>query len=273
MPKVTGPDGKERDMTLEELHMAAINGDEFAIGALGMLYLNGDETTAPDAEKATFWLSMLSKLQRKNNDEFAGADTGSVVCSVEGDQLKCWVQKLTIIKSAIPLDDMKLIFELHNLFSGEYAKADEDDMNVSYAGLYGLEDEAAEARRRLKNAAGVPKLSDADRELTLGELLKKFSNRYGSLEKYFDEDQLDSKFDLQELNYRPVEKSQTCYWIDLTRVTESQYERYANELHHVYNVAELFAPDEFPIDPDDPDTVSVFGTGKFVALADLSYGC
>jgi hypothetical protein len=41
----------------------------------------------------------------------------------------------------------------------------------------------------------------------------------------------------------------------------------------VYNVAELFAPGELPFDLNDPDTVSVFGTGKFEALADLSYGC
>lgn len=218
-------------------------------------------------------------LAEEESTEVYDGEEGSVVCLLEGDQLKCWVQKLTVIRSGIPLEDAKLLFELHNLAAGEYAKAAEDDMDVSYVGLYGLEDEAMEARRRLKGAAGVPKLEKSgdeeadDEPLSLGELLKKYPARYGRLKKYFDEDDLENRFDLEYFNFKAVEEPEKFYWIDLARVDENQYERYTSELHHVYNVAELFAPGELPFDLNDPDTVSIFGTGKFEAFADLSYGC
>jgi hypothetical protein len=123
---------------------------------------------------------------------------------------------------------MKLLFEMHNLLAGEYEKAAKDDMDVSYVGLYGLEDEAQEARRGLKHAAGVPKPENAgedDKPMTVAELLKKYPDRYGHLNKYFDKDALKESFDLQSLNYRPAEEPQIYYWIDLTRVSEAEYER------------------------------------------------
>ena len=44
-------------------------------------------------------------------------------------------------------------------------------------------------------------------------------------------------------------------------------------LHHHYEVLELMDPSDLPFDPSDTDMVGVFGFDRFVAFADLSYGC
>lgn len=195
----------------------------------------------------------------------------STICLLEGDQVKCWVQKLTVIRSGISLEEAKLLFEFHNLAAGEMQRAANDDMEVSYSGLYGLEEEIWESRRLLKAAAGALTLPAQDREqVTAADLLALNPQRYAPIRKYLGEDPAD--FDLENMDFQVIGSARTYYWIDLTRVSQAQYERYTGELHHVYNVAELFGP-ELPFDPEDPEVVSVFGTGKFEALADFSYGC
>lgn len=195
----------------------------------------------------------------------------STICLLEGDQLKCWVQKLTVIRSAIPLEDLRLLFEFYNLTAGEIARVKEEDWDVSYAGLYGLEEEILSARTRLKTVASELILPDGkDEQISAADLLKKNAQRYAPIQKYLDG--LEDGFNLQEMDFLPTQEPQEYYWIDLTRVTQTQYERYTSELHHVYNVAELFGP-VLPFDLEDPEVVSMFGTGKFEALADFSYGC
>ena len=195
----------------------------------------------------------------------------STICLLEGDQVKCWVQKLTVIPSAIPLEDLRLLFEFYNLTAGEIARVKEEDRDVSYSGLYGLEAEILAARTRLKDAASELVLPDGkDTEVSAADLLEKNVARYASIRKYLGD--LDEGFNLQEMDFLPTQEPREYYWIDLTRVTQAQYERYTSELHHVYNVAELFGP-VLPFDPEDPEVVSIFGTEKFEALADFSYGC
>ena len=63
------------------------------------------------------------------------------------------------------------------------------------------------------------------------------------------------------------------YWIDYAQLTEDEYEDKSQGcFNHWYSVLELFQ-DEVPVNLKDPDTISIFGTGKAEALADLSYGC
>ena len=213
------------------------------------------------------------------NDKEKGKEetitVGSVFCLLEGDQTKCWVQNLRMVYSSMSLEEAKLIFEIHNIASGEYARAAQDDFDTSYSGLFGLDDEIVAARQEMKSHKGINKKflkssSDEDDErLSYEEIIASNPDRYAPVKKYFaDLDEYDH-FDFEVL---PVQSEQ-YYWIDLCRVSRDEYERYTSELHHVYNVVELFDPDDIPFDLNDPATVSIFGTNKFKAFADLSYGC
>ena len=101
----------------------------------------------------------------------------------------------------------------------------------------------------------------------MNQIIMKYPKRYGSLKKY--------NIGYWGGDWEKIfgEESEEYYWIDFTRVTKEQYDRYASELHHVYKVAELFAPGPLPFDLNDEDTVSIFGSEKFEAFADFSYGC
>lgn len=48
------------------------------------------------------------------------------------------------------LEEAKLIFEILNIASGEYARATQDDFDTSYSGLFGLDDEIIAARQEMK---------------------------------------------------------------------------------------------------------------------------
>ena len=39
----------------------------------------------------------------------------SIICYLGGDQTNTWIQKVEIMKTSIPLEDAKKIFELHNM--------------------------------------------------------------------------------------------------------------------------------------------------------------
>lgn len=222
----------------------------------------------------------VDEFHQKVNDPVHGQEecipVGSVICLLEGDQTRCWVQKLWVIYSTVPLEDAKLIFEIYNAARGEYAMAAEDDMDTSYAGLYGLEDEILAARRKLKENTAVDKqfLTRSDGEVSFAQVIASNPGRYASVRKYFDgQDEADEGMQMFDFSALPAIEKKSCYWIDLCRVTKDEFRRYASELHHVYTVAELFDPDDLPFDLNDPATVSIFGTNRFEAFADLSYGC
>lgn len=199
---------------------------------------------------------------------------GSIICLLEGDQTKCWVQKLKVIHSALSLEEAKLIFEIYNIAAGEYARS-EDETDISYSGLYGLDDEILEAREKMKNQEGIldefTVHSDEENPWTIEGIIEKNPERYGCVKKYLEDcESIEDIF--TGFDFEPV-KEENFYWIDLCQVTQVEYERYTSELHHIYNVAELFKAGELPVDLKDAATVSIFGTGKFEAFADLSYGC
>lgn len=222
-------------------------------------------------------IKLLSEREFFSGGQTASGDgEGCVLCLVEGDQVKCWVQNIKVIRSSIPLEEAKLIFELYNVTVGEYAKIAEKDEDFSYAGLSGLVDEIKQARKLMKDS-DIPKplmmekMSDddafEDRGKMMAKMILKYPKRYGCLKKYnigYWEEEWENIFG---------EPSEEYFWIDMMKVTKEQYYRYASELHHVYKVAEIFAPGELPFDLNDEDTVSIFGTGKFEAFADFSYGC
>ncbi len=213
------------------------------------------------------------------NDEEKGKEevieVGSVFCLLEGDQTKCWVQNLKMVYSSMPLEEAKLLFEIYNIAAGEYARAAKDDFDTSYSGLFGLDDEIVEARQKIKKNGGIEQrlLTDANAENGEGpsyeDIIASNPDKYASVKEYFTGLDEYERFDFEVL---PIQ-TEKYYWIDLCKVTKDEYERYTSELHHVYNIVELFDPNDIPFDLDDPATVSIFGTKKFIALADLSYGC
>lgn len=221
---------------------------------------------------------MIKPSENEKGQEESAA-ISSVFCFLQGDQTKCWVQNLQLVYSALPLEDAKLIFEIYNIAHGEYAKAASDDMDTSYSGLFGLDNEIIAARKLMKSNKEINKKyligSDGDDEdsprITFANILSSNPTRYATVKKYFadfSEDD-DCSFNFAIL---PI-KTETYYWINLCRVSEVEYGRYTSELHHVYAVVELFDPADIPFDLNDPATVSIFGSNQFKALADLSYGC
>lgn len=217
----------------------------------------------------------LEDFDRLVHDKEKGTEkeieVGSVICLLQGDQTKCWTQKLQIVYSALPLEEAELVFEIYNIAHGEYAKAASDDFDTSYSGLFGLDDEIVAARKQMKHNTKVNKkyLRAGKSEIPFASIIEADPSRYAPVKKYFEGIEEDFLFDFGLL---PI-KTENYYWIDLCRVSGDEFERYASELHHIYHVAELFDPDDMPFDLTDPATVSIFGTDKFKAFADLSYGC
>ena len=99
------------------------------------------------------------------------------------------------------------------------------------------------------------------------KVINQYPQEYGHLKRYISED---FQFDFPHLFSDYME---SYYWVDMTRVSEEEYKRCTSHLNHPYHLLELFGPAGAPVDFDDPDVISVFGTKAFEALADLSYGC
>ena len=72
----------------------------------------------------------------------------SIICYLGGDQTNTWTQKVEIMKTSIPLEDAKKIFELHNIFNREYETLDSE--NYSYIGLDNLKDEVKFFKQKFK---------------------------------------------------------------------------------------------------------------------------
>ena len=152
----------------------------------------------------------IEDFERKVNDKEKGKEevtkVGSAICLLQGDQTKCWVQKLEIVYSELPLEDAKLVFEIYNIAHGEYAKAASNDFDTSYSGLYGLDDEIIAARMLMKNNEEISKKylsSSDDFELSFAEIIAVNPNRYASVKKYF-EDADDYFFDFDISIIQPI---------------------------------------------------------------------
>lgn len=206
--------------------------------------------------------------------------TKAIVCLLGGDQINLWVQKLEVKYLDIPANDVKLMFEIYNRQLGEY---DPEKNDVGYAGLDNLTDEITAARNKMRaeKIAGLDysqfsSNGDAGYYLdSLKQIVKKETSRYGHLLKYFTSDQLMNGYvPFKEAFDNHVLDEEMYYWVEQTRVNEEEYNAAAGDWqHHYYEILEAFEGTSLPVDLKDPDVVSIFGTGKFIAFADLSYGC
>lgn len=236
----------------------------------------------------------LPKAIEKENDEVdnmsshsnSSNQSGCKVCFLSGDQSNCWFQTLKVYHCAMDVKEAALIFELHNRFHNEY---NAENNGLFYLGLDNLVDEVVVARKKMRDEMN-PSLDysgpsdDVDEIDFIKKQIKAFPNRYGVIEKYFVSDNygwdnfddacfMDDGFE-QIFARQAMCKRDEYYWIDQTRVTEEEFDEESEfGFSHWYQVAELFGAGELPVDLADEDTVSIFGTGKFVAFADLSYGC
>ncbi len=205
----------------------------------------------------------------------------TVVCCLEGDHLSCWQQEIEVLYSVIPFESAKLFFELWNRFHGEY-KPDQNE--IYYIGLDGFREDVESARQRMRaerqyNPSDMPN-EDESFPSYVGRKIAQEPQRYQCIESfyktakdsYYEDNDTDDMFFMSFFNVNGV-FTKTYYRIDYAPLSQEEYLKNSpGWFHHWYRTAELFK-DDVPVDLDDPDTISIFGTGKFEALADLSYGC
>lgn len=204
-------------------------------------------------------------------------NTKSLICILGGDQTHCWSQSLQIIECNIPLEISKKIFEIYNRFNDEYNNEGE----YNYLGLDNLAEEVKFAREKMQKEK-VKELSyNEDYEAEdfwdyIQKACKNEKERYEGVLDYI------KKLDVDEenltltdifMNKKLTEKN--YYWLDQCRVTDDEwFDETAGGFNHWYEVMELYDADKkLPFDLNDEDIVSIFGFEKFVAFADLSYGC
>ena len=203
----------------------------------------------------------------------------SIICFVGGDQTRTWYQKIEVVYSSLPVSVAEKLFEIYNRESNEY---DQDHNDTGYIGLDNLKDEVIEAREKMRSGMisgqNYSKISETDQYSEFSEVVLKAATeepkRYGILNKYFGSEISGyGGQSFRDLIEGTIIDEEDFFWIDQTHVTRDEYEANADGFNHWYDVAMLFKGSVLPIDLNDEDVVSVFGTGKFIALADLSYGC
>ena len=230
------------------------------------------------AKKAILYIEIGMNLKKNIVD----LENGCVVCVLGGDQIRMWAQKLTIHKCDIPLRHAKLLFEVYNRMCGEYESIEQGDNNFSYVGLDNLVEEILCARRKMKQEQVKGFSYDrADEAETFARYLlnvaTKEAERYGELIQYIDEEMADDYYEgsISNIFSRFTVDSEEYYWLDQTRVTFDEWESETSfGFNHWYEIMELYASEQtLPFDLTDQDVVSILGFEKFVAFADLSYGC
>lgn len=220
----------------------------------------------PRAKKADLCVTL--DFIRKGSKEQADIGSGCVIYDLEGDQTDIWAQKLTICRCDMPMARAKALFELYNRWHDEYSAAEKGEAaDTSYAGLSNLAGEIRAARARmLSQAMDGQDLS----KLEMGQVPAD-DPRYAGIEPgTVSEEYSHGLADEFRIWSRSIE---TYYWLDQTRVTKEEYDAEAQVLSHPYRVLELMDPADLPFDPVDENMVSIFGSGRFIAFADLSYGC
>ena len=204
------------------------------------------------------------------------SDAKCIFALTEGDQVQGWAQRIEVIYSNMPVDDAKLLFEIYNRRNDEYLGGNDD---TSYAGLDNLADEITEARKKMRSEMKAGdnysefECDDNDFAQILSKAIKENSDKYGNLLKYTGYINPDNirYVDFTDIYEKTILDKETYYWIDQVRCSFEEYEGLS--FNHFYSVAELFEGNTLPIDFKDEDVISTFGTKKFIAFADLSYGC
>lgn len=240
------------------------------------------------AKKALLYVAFTVKLKKTDY-----SDSGCTLCLLGGEQgseflrrlqaltgspmHSIWVQKLRVLHCKMDAGDAMLIFELYNRYHREY---DEENNETGYFGLDNLEEEVACAREEMRrgkipglNYAG-PANSDTSLMEYVQRLLQREPERYGAVKGYFEG--ITEEYSLLEAIFEKDSLGEEEYfWLDQTPVTRDRFREVEAQgcFNHWYDVAELFPAGALPVDLEDEDTISIFGTGKFLAFADLSYGC
>lgn len=211
-----------------------------------------------------------------------------VVCFLGGDQVRCWAQRLEVLRCRMTQEEAMLIFEIYNRMHDEYNPTQNDTF---YCGLENLADEVSAAREKMRqemkpgldyDSTDFDEIEDQDAYDGEGSLFYRFAmsrikaepERYGRIEKYIHSisEPEEDDWAFQDIFRSDAFEKEVFYWTDYARVSEKEFDDYSGGYNHWYDIAELFGA-EFPIDLSDPEVVTIFGTGKFLAFADLSYGC
>lgn len=243
-------------------------------------------------KKALLYVSFSVKLQKQEPPK----ESGCTVCLLGGEQgndfmkkmqavmgsaatftHRTWAQELRVLYCKMGLSQAKLIFELYNRYCNEY---DESYNETGYFGLDNLEDEVLSARQKMRSEKN-PDLdysAPPDRTKSLLkfalEQIEKEPERYGAVKDAFASVSDDDYKPLQRIFEKDSLEEEAYYWIDQTSVSKQEFNKLSvNGFSHWYEVAELYAPGKLPFDLTDEDTTGIFGTDKFAAFADLSYGC
>ena len=175
---------------------------------------------------------------------------------------------------SITLEDAKKIFELHNIFNREYETLDSDD--YSYIGLDNLKDEVKFFKQKFKklNLDEYKNNSEAEDFMEFFIEMTKENNKYKDLAKYTPSyyDDFTTIKDIFECN---IIETKSYYWMNHIRIDEAEWNDETKDgFEHWYEVIELYdAEQPLPFNLEDKEVVSIFGSKKFISLADLSYGC
>jgi len=231
----------------------------------------------PSAKKAELYISLIYDFDQSIKDN------SCLVYLVGGDQTNIWTQKIKAFVCMIPVSHMKMIFEIYNRYCDEYNVEKND---VSYLGLDNLAEEVTKARAKMRSEMD-PMLNyepvDEESKCFCDYLINRIteeSERYQALMQYMDIfDQCwndDDAFYMDELFDSFSLGFEENYWIDQTKVSETEFSEYSDEYYennHWYEVAEVFDLNEWVFNFEDEDTIGIFGSDKFKAVIDLSYGC
>lgn len=225
----------------------------------------------PRSKVPLLQISFDIKLKERRQHHLKEYSSGCILCHLGGDHQRIWAQKLTVMHLNMPLERAKLIFEIYNRIHDEY----ENPQEPGYAGLDNLDREITAAREKMgrNKKKGLSYAGTGDDSMEFGalahQMIQKEGARYGELRSIIDEDDFSP---LECLSRCADDEAVYCWW-DMTRVDEDAYERKYKGSSHWYEILQLYGPGKLPFDLKDPDIMSIFGFGKFEALADLSYGC
>lgn len=218
----------------------------------------------------------IVRFSEPKQPRYVPRKTGCTLCVLGGDQAKLWAQKLRVMHIDLPLETAKLVFELYNRLHSEYETDPAEQPN--YAGLDNLDREIMAARRKMQ-AERKPGLdyspqNDSEDDLYdfgsyITQMIAREPKRYGALAMLELEYAMDP---VNVLSPYADDEATFCWW-DLTRISEEDFEAACDSYNHWYDVCELYGPGKLPFDLQDEDVVSIFGFDRFVAFADLSYGC
>lgn len=226
------------------------------------------------AKKSVVKVTMKLKLKKADRE-----GVKSVICFVGGDQTNTWYQKIDVVYSSLPVSVAERLFEIYNRNHKEY---DPDSNDTGYIGLDNLADEVKEVRKKIRenmiHGLDYSVISDEDSydefPAVLSKAVKAEPDRYGILKEYYPgKISVNNYASFRDFLEETALDEETYCWINETHVSNDEYEASADGFNHWYDVVLLFKGNELPVDLNDEDVVSVFGTGKTVALADLSYGC